>query len=138
MESLTFTVGGIMAGFGTSPDTYNPTYDKPTKNAVIGMIAAALGIRRDETQRLNDLYSKFQVKVKNLTPEEPVFTEFQTIEISSRQKQIVHRQHLEDCRFQITVIGDGAKDLKYALTHPKFQLYLGRKACPFDRPIKFD
>lgn len=136
MEAITFEIGGVLGAYGTSPDMYNPTQDLPTKSAIIGMIAASKGIKRSEKQKLAQLYNQYTVKVKPLKPIKK-FTEFQTIAISNTKNQLVYRQHLEDCQFEVTIIGQDANKLKYNLTHPVFQLYLGRKACTLDRPIKF-
>lgn len=136
MESITFEIGGPLAAYGTSPDMYNPTQDLPTKSAIIGMIAASKGIKRSEKQKLTQLYNQYTVKIKPLKPIKK-FMEFQTIKISNTKNQIVYRQHLEDCKFKVTIIGQDAEQLKYNLTHPVFQLYLGRKACTLDRPIAF-
>ena len=55
-EFLIFRLYGSMASWGDiAVGEFRPTFDHPSKSAVIGLIAAAMGIRRDEEERQREL-----------------------------------------------------------------------------------
>ena len=55
-EYLLFRLYGSMASWGDiAVGEFRPTFDHPSKSAVMGLIAAAMGIRRDEEERQREL-----------------------------------------------------------------------------------
>lgn len=129
------------------------TRDMPTKSAVVGMLAAALGRRRGEA--LDDLTAlRFGARADQPGRE---VVDYQTItpfpdEVSDTRKarkgkapkkikpdvlDIIYRHYIEDAVFVVGVEGDDGKlrELEDALRHPVFQLYLGRRSCPPQLPL---
>ncbi|MGO3017766.1 MAG: type I-E CRISPR-associated protein Cas5/CasD, partial [Anaerococcus sp.] len=107
----------------------------PSKSALIGMIAAAMGYRRDqnvEIQRLNDL--DFAVRADQIGN---VTKDFQIARHQYIEKNVflTDRYYLEDSIF-LVAIGSENKELidkiEYALKNPYFQLFLGRKSVPIN------
>lgn len=102
--------------------------DHPSKSAVIGMIAAALGYHRDDSRIANLGNLSFAVRV-----DQPgtTLTDFQTVEWKKNTRKITYRDYLQDAVF---VVGLGSNDeqwiddIKEALRRPKFQLFLGRRS----------
>ncbi|MBC6405467.1 MAG: type I-E CRISPR-associated protein Cas5/CasD [Rhodospirillales bacterium] len=56
-QFLSFTLSGPMAAWGDiAPGEQRGSWSRPSKSAVLGLVAAALGIRRDEPERLAALH----------------------------------------------------------------------------------
>lgn len=129
MKTLTIRLTAPLQSYGNEATfERRTTGDYPSKSAMIGMIAAALGYRRDNVRikELNDL--SFAVRVDQVG--QPL-TDFQTVEWKRGVRKLTHRDYLQDAVF-VAAIGssDSAQinRIHAALTHPRFQLFLGRRA----------
>jgi CRISPR system Cascade subunit CasD len=104
---------------------------EPSKSGVIGLLCAALG--RPRTESLADLTSlRMGVRVDR---EGTLQTDFQT---TQTDKTVVSRRHyLSDAVFLVGLEGSLPllENLQHALQHPKWLLFLGRKAFPPAEPI---
>lgn len=130
MKTLTIKLASSLQSYGDSAHFgYRTTYRQPSKSAVLGMIAAALGYRHDDP-RIRDLNQlSFAVRTDQL---EKQLVDFQTIDVGKRAPKLSHRYYWMDAIFIVAIAGDDAQidHIEYALHHPKFQLYLGRKSTP--------
>lgn len=106
---------------------------EPTKSGVVGLLAAALGMRRDQNlSALNAL--RFGVRVD----QEGVLLRDYHIAHSVKDAYITHRYYLSDAVF---LVGLESSDVSYlkcletALQNPVFPLFLGRRSCPPVHPI---
>ena len=126
------------------------TNREPTKSGVIGLLAAALGLRRDETealQRLNRL--RFGVRADQ---EGSLLVDFHTAgnptpaEVCQARKKgkvsgasyITWRHYLSDAIFLAGLESDDEallEELQTALCRPAFPLFLGRRSCPPTLPL---
>jgi CRISPR system Cascade subunit CasD len=102
----------------------------PTKSGVIGLLAAAQGIRR--TEPLTDLLGlEFGVR---LDQPGQILRDFQTARsLDGRTSApLTYRFYLADAAFLAAVGGDQEllTGLAEALRRPHFPLYLGRRSCP--------
>jgi CRISPR system Cascade subunit CasD len=106
------------------------TEREPTKSGVIGLIAAAIGYRRFETDEIRELSNALKIGVLAEQDGE-IFYDYQTVK-SAKSSWISKRYYLADASFIIGL--EGEKELlekvSFALTHPYFPLYLGRRSCP--------
>jgi CRISPR system Cascade subunit CasD len=106
------------------------TEREPTKSGVIGLIAAAFGYRRNEEDEIQKLSNALKIGVLAERDGE-LFYDYQTVK-SAKSSWISKRYYLSDASFIVGL--EGEKDLlekiSYALTHPYFPLYLGRRSCP--------
>lgn len=67
-ETLIFQWAGLLAAFGDIVvGERRPSHPEPSQSAVYGVLAAALGIRRDEEARLLALQSHFRVVIATLS-----------------------------------------------------------------------
>ena len=112
------------------------TNREPTKSGVIGLLAAALGLRRDDTQALEELAKlKFGVRVER---EGSLLVDFHTAITAKGTSYITYRHYLQDAVF---LAGFESEDeelmskLAEALTHPEYPLFLGRRSCPPTLPL---
>ena len=113
------------------------TNREPTKSGVIGLLAAALGLRRDETEPLARLARlHFGVRVER---EGQLLVDYHTAKTQDEKTSYVtYRHYLEDAAFLVGLESEDTallQELAEALTHPVFPLYLGRRACPPTLPL---
>lgn len=102
----------------------------PSKSAVIGMIAAALGYQRDDSRIVTLNKLSYAVRV-----DQPgtMLTDFQTVEWKKDTRKITYRNYLQDAVFVAAIGSDDGNlidQIEFALHHPRYQLYLGRRANP--------
>ena len=114
---------------------------EPTKSGVIGLLAAALGLRRDETEPLARLAQlQFGVRVER---EGRLLVDFHTANREEDREKgkapyVTYRHYLEDAVFLVGVSSEDTaflQELEQALCHPAFPLYLGRRSCPPTLPL---
>ncbi|QGT99543.1 CRISPR-associated protein, Cas5e family [Candidatus Syntrophocurvum alkaliphilum] len=103
------------------------TQSIPTKSGVIGLVAAALGRRRDEG--IDDLQSlRFGVRVDQAGD---LLRDYHTAK-SVKSTYVTNRYYLSDAVFLVGLQGVETllKEIDTALRIPTFPLFLGRRSCP--------
>jgi CRISPR system Cascade subunit CasD len=129
MKTVTIRLTAPLQSYGDEANFDRRTsYDYPSKSAIVGLIAAALGYRRTDSriQTLNQL--DYAVRIDQ--PAEPL-TDFQIVEWKRGKRKLTYRDYLQDAVFLAAV---GSEDdalidrIDWALHHPRFQLSLGRRA----------
>jgi CRISPR system Cascade subunit CasD len=129
---------GVSSKFDT-----RDTGREPTKSGVIGMIAAAMGYRRFETDKIAKLNRlKFAVLVEK---EGDFLKDYQTVctedgwqkkknhkSLGSSDTYTTERFYLADASFTVGLEDEKEELIKIenALKTPYFPLYLGRRSCP--------
>lgn len=105
----------------------------PSKSALIGMIGAGLGYKRDmdeNFQKLNEIdFAVRSDQIGNITKD------FQVARHDYKEKNVylTDRYYLEDSIFLVVLGSDDEKlldQIEYGLKNPYFQLFLGRKSVP--------
>ncbi|KRM95472.1 CRISPR-associated protein [Liquorilactobacillus aquaticus DSM 21051] len=129
MKTLTIRLNAPLQSFGNEATfARRTTWKCPSKSAVIGMLSAAMGYRRNDP-RIVDLNTlKFAVRI-----DQPgqIMTDYQTVEWKFSTRKITYRDYLQDAIFMVAVGSEDAQlidSLQTALRHPKFQLFFGRRA----------
>lgn len=140
MKTILLKFSGPLQSWGSSSHFQTRRTDLcPSKSAVIGMIAAACGYRRDDDEyirRLNQLH--FAVRIDQ--PGE-IAKDYQTAQRHREGKKrpdpkdtyITPRYYLEDALFLVAVgheDDDWIDRIAEALQHPYFPLYMGRRSYP--------
>lgn len=131
MTVLLLRLAGPMQSWGVdSRFSRRETLRHPTKSGVLGLLAAAKGLRRtDPLQELLGL--RFGVRV-----DQPgvLMHDFHTAHDwrSGASMPLSTRYYLADAVFVAAVEGDSAlmETLDHAVRHPRFPLFLGRRSCP--------
>lgn len=113
------------------------TNREPTKSGVIGLLAAALGLRRDESEALARLAQlRFGIRVER---EGQLLVDYHIAKTQDQKTSYVtYRHYLQDAVFLAGLeSGDEAllRELEAALRHPVYPLYLGRRSCPPTLPL---
>ncbi len=157
-DYLVFQLYAPLAAWGgQAVGEERPSDDHPSRSALLGLLAAALGIRRDEEERHQALSDACRFGTKLLAPGLSL-RDFHTIQVppSSRKHQhlqtrrdelretklgtmLSFRSYRQDAFYLVAVISKderyGLDRLREALLKPVFPLYLGRKSCPPALPL---
>lgn len=130
MSTLLLRFAGPLQAWGAdSRFDVRRTNREPTKSGVIGLIASALGLRRDAPlDELNRLY--FGVRVDR---EGVLLRDLHTVRKDKNTSYMTTRYYLSDAVFLIGLHSDdGAlmQRLEHAVRNPAHPLFLGRRSCP--------
>jgi len=156
-QYLVFQLYGPMAAWGDiAVGEYRPSFAHPSKSAIIGLLAAALGIRRDEEERQKVLSNTctFAVRVDAMGT---LLRDYHTAQVPPEKKGITYhtryselswglntilssRDYRCDAAYTVAIgLRDGSEftlqKLAQKLRKPEFTLYLGRKSCPLALPL---
>ncbi|QYZ80141.1 type I-E CRISPR-associated protein Cas5/CasD [Methanofollis formosanus] len=164
-EYLLFRLFGPMAAWGgMAVGEYRPAESHPSRSAVFGLVAAALGIRREEAALLRRLQEGYRMAVL-VNASGNLIRDYHTTQVPSettkkrawpfatrREEVSVPRESLNTilstreyfCDALYTVCLWPADDappyplsaLAEALRSPAFVPYLGRKSCPVTIPLQ--
>jgi len=161
-DYLVFQLYGPMASWGQpAVGGDRATHMSPTRSAILGLLGAALGIKREEADRLQALHQSVQVATKQLTPTS-LLRDYHTSQVPARNNKYVYRTRknelLDEPKDKLNTIlstrdyrCDGLwvvalsltetatvtlDALQSALIRPVFTLYLGRKSCPVSAPLR--
>ena len=130
MSTLLLRLAAPMQSWGTdSKFDRRLTGREPTKSGIIGMLACALGIRRDEPI---DKLKALRLGVRVDQPGE-IMVDFHTVHDWNKGKAwVTVRHYLSDAVFLVGIEGnrDLLDEITKALKRPVFPIYLGRRSCP--------
>ena len=131
MSTLLLRLAGPMQSWGTdSKFDVRRTQREPSKSGVVGLVAAAMGIRRDEKEALKPIAAlRFGVRVDR---EGVMMRDYHTAK-SMKSAYVTNRYYLADAVFVAGLESDDIEFLEkiaQALQTPAFPLYLGRRSCP--------
>ena len=141
MKTILLKFAGPLQSYGTSSHfetRYTEYY--PSKSAVIGLLAACLGYRRDEAEKIREL-SKLQFAVRidqdgDLLRDYHIARSYKNTGAELRT-YVTNRYYLEDALFVVALSGmDELIDtLTKAIKSPYFQPFMGRRSLPV--PVDF-
>lgn len=137
MKTLAISLTAPLQSYGNEA-TFDQRFtgDYPSRSAVVGLLAAALGYRRYD-HRIMDLNAlQFAVRTDQVGQ---LLTDFQTMQMNTKNKKISFRGYLQDARFVVAVGSENETmiaKLSDALARPKFQLFLGRRANAPAGPVQ--
>lgn len=156
---LLFRLYGPLASWGeTAVGEVRPSAAWPGRSAIVGLLSAALGIRRDEEDRLRELAAACGMGICVESSGE-LLRDYHTIQVPPERRGMRHltrrdelnsealntmlsqRDYRSDAHY-IVAIWEKAdsergllRQLHEALQRPRFTLYLGRKSCPLALPL---
>ncbi len=130
------------------------TRNEPTKSGVIGLLAAAMGCRRD-SGKIIELADNFRIGIRTDQPgtvirdfhtaKAPKYSKSGTLRYESdgsvimeKDPYITSRYYLCDACFLVGLESENMELLhavEEALKSPRFPIYLGRRSCPPSLPI---
>ena len=143
MATLLLRLAAPLQSWGSDSKFETRKTDRePTKSGVVGLLAAALGLRRDDTEglaRLNGL--RFAVRADQ---EGSLLVDFHTAKNREEDRKkgkapyVTYRHYLQDAVFLVGLESEDTallQELETALKHPVYPLYLGRRSCPPTLPL---
>ena len=162
-EYLVFRLYGPMCSWGEiAVGESRHSSDHPSRSALLGLFAAALGISRGEEQAQSALAASWRFGVKLLSPG-TLLRDYHTVIAPRRQKGIHHRTRrsevlatetstlLSSREYRVDSISivaaepvpgahqasvsEQIEQMQNAFRRPQFCLYLGRKSCPLGLPL---
>ena len=155
---LVFALYGPIAAFGgVAVGERRGGEARPARSALLGLLAAAMGIERDEADRHAAMEHGYGVAVRVDAPG-ITFTDYHTAQVPpARQKQrhatrrdeldakpletiLSRRDYRTDALFSVALWERDAApiplgELAAALQRPRFVLSIGRKSCPLGLPL---
>lgn len=156
---LLFQLWGPLASWGDiAIGDIRPSHSAPTKSALMGLIAACMGIPRTAEDKLLALNSALSYGVRVDAPGS-VMQDYHTTQtpgnkkfrdLSTRREEIMtaseaddvqtilsRREYRCDAAYTVGIWGDAdlLKEVFEALKRPVFTPFLGRKSCPLALPL---
>lgn len=132
MKVITIRLAAPLQSYGNvATFNHRTTSLHPTKSAVIGIIAAALGYRREDDRILELNQLEFAVRI-----DQPgtVMEDFQTVKWNKNKgSKLTYRDYIQDAVFLVAFGSDDNElmdKIFSALRRPKFALFLGRRSNP--------
>lgn len=159
-EYLVFRLYAPLASWGEAAvGESRPTATYPGRSAIIGLLGAALGVRRDDDTGQRQLRDSIGIAIKQRSPGR-LLRDYHTVQVPASQSKVAYRTRRDELNAPRKVINtilssrdyrcDGLwtvavwltpkaeltlASLEKALKAPYFPLYLGRKACPPAAPL---
>lgn len=138
MKTILLKFAGPLQSWGTSSHFETRHTDfYPSKSAVIGMIAASLGYRRNENEKIRKLNElDFAVRVDQ---QGNLLRDWHNAKSDKRKDPYTtNRYYLEDAVFVVAISHQNyafIQMIEDGLRSPYFQPFMGRRACPL--PVDF-
>lgn len=155
--------GTMQAWGGHTYEDYRPSLIFPTRSAVVGMLGACLGLRREFPEKIKQLNDSFELTVlahrrkveqrhlNEETERKPLhmhkMTDYHTVldarraDGKMREDAIVSkREYLCDAEFTLALGFNenaeyGLSEVIQAINKPVYTPYLGRRSCPLHQPL---
>jgi len=162
MQYLLFTLAASLASFGAvSVGERRPSWDRPSKSQIIGLVAGALGIERHGEAHQQALASSLFFAVRIDSSGEPII-DYHTTQVPPQRRNrrfATRRDELAVDKIELKTILSrrefrvgsfytvglwrreseatySLQDIKIALERPTFVPFAGRKACPLMLPMR--
>lgn len=159
MDFLLFRLYGPMASWGEiAVGESRHTANYPSKSAIIGLITAALGIKRTEIEKHQRIIMGYSFAVESYS-HGTLLRDFHTAQVPDSTGKFIYRTRRDELvtgksrlgtilssrEYRLDALAMVAvkalpsafanlQTLKEHLEKPKFHLYLGRKSCPLAAP----
>lgn len=157
-EYLIFQLHAPLTSWGTQAvGQERPSEDHPGRSALLGLLAAALGIRREDEAAQKALRDACRFGIKQIHAG-LALRDFHTVQTPPENKKARHRftrrdelredklgtilsfrSYYQDSLHLVAACSNGEQypltRLQQALREPVFPLYLGRKSCPPAMPL---
>lgn len=159
-QCLIFQLYGPMAAWGEiAVGEVRNTADHPTRSAILGMLAAALGITREHEDEHKKLANSYGFAVRLDAPGD-VLRDYHSAEVSigkggtglqTRADELAYPRRttiLSDRDYRLDALNTvciwasidappwSLQAIADALNKPAFPLFLGRKSCPLALPVR--
>ena len=160
MDYLLFRLYGPMASWGEiAVGETRHTASYPGKSAIIGLMAAALGIKRTEPEKQQQMQQGYALAVE-VYSQGALLRDYHTVQVPDSVGKFTYRTRRDELVLGKTRLGTilssreyrldalalvavkalpnapyDLQTIKKHLEKPRFHLYLGRKSCPLAAPL---
>lgn len=158
MDFLVFRLYGAIASWGEAAvGSDRPSATAPSRSAILGLIGAAMGIRRDDAERLTALQESVSIGVKQYR-RGTLLRDYHTAQVPSQDKKrrrftrkdelsqsdlntvLSSRDYRAEGMWTVAIwlasgSGHTLENIRNHLQRPVFALSLGRKSCPLAAPL---
>lgn len=159
MHHLLFRVHGPICGWGDiAPGTHRPTFTMPTRSSLLGLIASAFGISRQDDAQHDALSAGLGIGAR-MESAGVILSDYHTVQTARRERRAVWptrrdelinaakvntilstRDYIQDAAYTIALWRrpDGQinlADVRARLASPRYPPYLGRRSCPTALPF---
>jgi len=160
MDYLLFRLYGPMASWGEiAVGETRHTASYPSKSAIIGLMAAALGIKRDDEEKQREVQHGYALAAE-VYSQGWLLRDYHTAQAPDSVGNFTYRTRRDELIFGKERLGTilssreyrtdalalvavkalpnapfDLQTIKTRLERPKFNLYLGRKSCPLAAPL---
>lgn len=143
MQTLILKTEGLSAYGLQTFDVHRRANHFPTRSAIVGLLAAALGITRKDHEALYKLSEKITTAVQVNQAGEKMMDYHTVQNFRSPDGKIqkgtkpTYREYWCDSEHTFAVSAESSliSQLESAVKAPKFTLFQGRKSCPLTRPL---
>lgn len=161
MDFLVFRLYGPMMSWGEiAVGGERRSARHPSRSAISGLVAAALGIKREDENRQNDLENSVGFGLKLLSAGD-ILKDYHTTQVPKTERKVQYCTRRDELKANPTAVGTilssreyrtdslcivalwqqpeavySLSQIKAALEKPVFHLYLGRKSCPSASPMQ--
>lgn len=161
MEFLIFQLYGPMMSWGEiAVGGERRSARHPSRSAIIGLVAAALGIERTNEDGQNDLENSLGFGLKLLSAGD-ILKDYHTTQVPRAESKVLYTTRRDELNANPSAVGTilssreyrtdslclvalwsqpealvSLEQIKIALEKPTFHLYLGRKSCPLSCPLQ--
>ena len=147
---IALKLNGVMQAWGGHTyEDYRHTELVPTRSALLGLLAACVGIDRNDAEGLQALSAAVRMAVRaDKTKYKPQrITDFHTVmearKVDGKPNKfpvVSRREYLCDAQYTVLLeVSDDAKwnleQIRHALEKPVYTPFLGRRSCPISRPL---
>lgn len=150
-DHLILKLHGVMQSWGEHTfEGLRPSANVPTRSALLGLLAACLGIDRSDRFKQQALADSvlFAVRSDEVGRNVIKMTDYHTVKdaredyagLKSHETIITQREYLLDAAFTVAIWNaEGATylldQLQEAVSRPHYTPFLGRRSCPINRPL---
>lgn len=160
MDYLLFRLYGPLASWGEiAVGATRHTAAYPSKSAIIGLMAAALGIKRSDVENQQRMQQGYAIAIE-VHAQGSLLRDYHTTQVPDAVGKVCYRTRRDELLLGKERLGTilssreyrtdalaivAVKALEHApydlatiqihLNKPRFQLYLGRKSCPLAAPL---
>lgn len=159
-EALVFNLAAVIGAMGgVAVGERRTGWDRPGRSAVFGLVAACLGLERQDDEVHLELNAAYGLALRQDTVDGPLLTDFHTAQVPPTRRGARHATRAEelaspqletilsqrdyrlDLSFTVALWRRSTTcrwtlgDLARALNEPAFVPYLGRKSCALSMPM---
>ena len=161
MDFLVFRLYGPMMSWGEiAVGGERRSARHPSRSAITGLVAAALGLKRDDENRQNDLQNSVGFGLKLISAGD-ILKDYHTTQVPKAESKVQYRTRRDELKANPAAVSTilssreyrtdslcivalwtqpeavySLSQIKAALEKPVFHLYLGRKSCPIACPMQ--